>query len=127
MFFPGGTFWKDWKSTKIGIWFIWRDGAAAGGRGTEVPESEEDDGWGSGRDLETGRLLSIGGGATLQQTTSFKTSFMASRPYKTPCSNMEVSSLIWVRMSDMGVAATWRWRRRRVGVVGGDVGRVRRV
>ena len=40
---------------------------------------------------------------------------------------MEVSSLIWVRMSDMGVAATWRWWRRRVGVVGGDVGRVRRV
>ena len=42
------------------------------------------------------------------------------------CSNMGVSSLIWVSMSDMGWS-TWRWWGCRVGVVGGDVRRVGRV
>ena len=38
---------------------------------------------------------------------------------------MGVSSLIWVRMSDMEVGeATWGWRGSWVGVVGGDVGGV---
>ena len=104
MFFPAGTFWKDWMSTRRGIiWFIWRGGAGAGGREREVQGSGGGGGWGSGRGLGRGRPRSTGGGGSLKQTPSYKTSLVASSPYMTWCSNMGVSSLIWVRMSDMEV------------------------
>ena len=129
MFFPAGTFWKDWMSTRRGIiWFIWRGGAGAGGREREVQGSGGGGGWGSGRGSGRGRPRSTGGDGNLKQTPSYKTSLVASSPYMTWCSNMGVTSLIWVRMSDMEVReATWGWRGSWVGVVGGDVRGVGRV
>ena len=111
MFFPAGTFWKDWKSTRRGIiWFIWQDGAEAGVMEREGQVSEGGGGLESGKGSGRGKPRSTGGGENLKQTPSYKTSLMASSPYMTWCSNMGVSSLIWVRMSDMEVGeATWGW------------------
>ena len=97
MFFPVGTFWKDWKSTRY-IWFIWQGDVGAGGREREVQVSVEGDGLASEKGLGRGKLRSTGDGGTLKQNQPY---YPIQSLYDVPSSNMGASGLIWVRISDM--------------------------
>ena len=75
---------------EVDIWFIWRDGAGAGGREREVQGSEGGGGWESGRDLGRGRPQSTGDDGTLKQTPSLQ-----NQPYYGIKSLYDACALIW--------------------------------